>query len=53
MVSGPATERPQAAGFRVRVVHSVPYVGVQFVVSSDPAGGTRAPKGSTVTLGIV
>ena len=48
-----ATQRLEAAGFQVKVVHSALYVGVQYVVSSDPSAGTRAPKGSTVTISIV
>ncbi len=48
-----ATQRLEAAGFRVRVQRSSLYVGVQYVVSSDPSGGSKAPKGSTVTISIV
>ena len=48
-----ATQRLEAAGFKVRVQRSDLYVGVQYVVSSDPRGGEKAPKGSTVTLGVV
>nr|WP_200936311.1 Stk1 family PASTA domain-containing Ser/Thr kinase [Marmoricola sp. Leaf446] len=48
-----ATARLEAAGFEVEVQESSLYIGVQYVVSMDPGGGGRAPRGSTVTLGIV
>mgnify|MGYP006212664175 CR=1 FL=1 len=34
-------------------VQSDVYVGLEFVVSSDPPQGTMAPSGSTVTLFLV
>ncbi len=42
-----------AAGFKVNVVEASLYVGVQYVVTTNPAAGSRAPRGSTVTVGIV
>jgi len=48
-----ATERLEEAGFEVRTQRSDVYVGLEFVVSSDPAQGTKAPEGSVVTLSLV
>ena len=48
-----ATARLEDAGFEVRTEHSEVYVGLEFVVKSDPAQGTMAPKGSTITLYLV
>ena len=48
-----AQQRLEAAGFRVSVRHASLYIGVQYVVSTDPGGGTRAPRGSTVVVSIV
>ena len=48
-----ATEQLKAAGFNVDVRHSTVYIGVKYVVSTDPGRGTSAPKGSTVTVNIV
>lgn len=42
----------EAAGFRVDQQRSDVYIGVQYVVSQSPSGGS-ARKGSTVTIGIV
>ena len=48
-----ATKRLEAAGFRVRVEEASLYIGVQYVVSTDPSGGSKAPKGSTVVVSVV
>ncbi|ROR92057.1 Stk1 family PASTA domain-containing Ser/Thr kinase [Nocardioides aurantiacus] len=48
-----ATARLEAAGFDVEVEESSLYIGVQYVVATDPGAGGRAPRGSTVTLSIV
>ena len=48
-----ATERLEALGFEVRTEKSDAYIGVGFVYSSDPAEGTMAPKGSTITLFLI
>ncbi len=48
-----ATSRLEAAGFAVQVRRSDLYVGVQYVVSTDPSGGSMAPQGSTVIVTVV
>ena len=48
-----ATQRLEDAGFVVKVRHSSMYIGVQYVVATDPGRGTTAPKGSTVIVSIV
>jgi beta-lactam-binding protein with PASTA domain/serine/threonine protein kinase len=48
-----AQDRLEGAGFHVEVRHSNVYIGVQYVVSTDPGGGAMAPKGSTVIVTIV
>ncbi len=48
-----ATQRLEAAGFQVRTERSDVYVGLEFVVQSDPQQGTMAPQGSVVTLFLV
>jgi serine/threonine-protein kinase len=48
-----ATERLEELGFEVRTEESDSYIGVGFVYSSDPSGGTMAPKGSTITLFLI
>jgi serine/threonine-protein kinase len=50
---GAATERLEQAGFKVRVRQASLYIGVQYVVSTNPAGGSKAPKGSTVVVSVV
>jgi serine/threonine-protein kinase len=40
-------------GFRVEVVHSGVYIGVDRVIGSNPAEGQSVPRGTTVTLSIV
>jgi serine/threonine-protein kinase len=40
-------------GFQVAVTQNPLYVGADYVVGSDPAEGSMAPQGSTVTLSIV
>ncbi len=48
-----AQKRLRAAGFRVTVRHASLYIGVQYVVATDPEGGSKAPKGSTVVVSVV
>ena len=48
-----ARQRLAAAGFRVTVRRASLYVGVQYVVTTDPGGGTKAPRGSIVVVGVV
>ena len=50
---GAATQRLEAAGFEVRVRQASLYIGVQYVVSTDPAAGSKAPKGSTIVVSVV
>ncbi len=48
-----ATQRLEQAGFRVKVQHASLYVGVMYVVGTNPSGGTTARKGSTVVVSVV
>ncbi len=48
-----ATAKLEAAGFQVSTEHSTVYVGLEYVVSTDPSRGTMAPRGSTVTISLV
>ncbi len=48
-----ATARLEAAGFKVTVRRASLYVGVQYVVATDPGRGSSAPKGSTVVVSVV
>jgi eukaryotic-like serine/threonine-protein kinase len=48
-----ATQALEDLGFKVEVAHNPLYVGANYVVGSDPAEGSMAPRGSTVTLSIV
>ncbi len=48
-----ATAALQAAGFKVTTAKSQLYVGLGYVVSSDPGAGAKAPRGSVVTLYLV
>ncbi|HLN78463.1 MAG TPA: Stk1 family PASTA domain-containing Ser/Thr kinase [Nocardioidaceae bacterium] len=48
-----ATRRLQEAGFQVQTQRSDVYVGLEFVVQSDPQQGTMAPRGSTITIFLV
>ena len=48
-----ATEAMTSAGFRVRTEQSTLYVGLEYVVETDPAEGSAAPKGSLITLFLV
>jgi eukaryotic-like serine/threonine-protein kinase len=44
----------QDKGFQVKTSHSsLLWLGLGYVASSNPAGGTKAPKGSTITLNLV
>jgi serine/threonine-protein kinase len=47
-----AIKRLQEAGFEVEVERHQNYVGLHFVLTQSPGGGS-APKGSTVTITIV
>jgi serine/threonine-protein kinase len=48
-----ATKELEDLGFKVEVAHNPLYVGANYVVGSDPAEGSMAPRGSVVTLSIV
>jgi serine/threonine-protein kinase len=48
-----ATTELRGLGFRVHVVRSPYYIGVGYVYSSSPDGGSMAPKGSLVVLHII
>ncbi len=48
-----ATARLEAADFKVTVRRASLYVGVQYVVATDPGRGSSAPKGSTVVVSVV
>jgi beta-lactam-binding protein with PASTA domain/serine/threonine protein kinase len=48
-----ATETLEAAGFEVDVDHSDGYLGLGYVVSQDPDGGSMAPPGSTITISLI
>jgi serine/threonine-protein kinase len=43
----------QAAGFEVQVTRASIYLGLQYVASTSPGSGSRAPKGSTIVVRIV
>ncbi len=47
-----AVEKLTDAGFDVEQQRSEVYIGVQYVVSQSPSGGS-APRGSTIVLGLV
>ncbi|MGI8458694.1 MAG: PASTA domain-containing protein [Propionibacteriaceae bacterium] len=48
-----ATSTLKAAGFTVATRHASLYLGLGYVAGSDPGGGTKAPRGSTITLALV
>jgi serine/threonine-protein kinase len=48
-----ATEKLEALGFRVKTEKSATYIGLGYVVSSNPSAGTRVRKGSTIVLSLV
>ncbi|GAA4108392.1 Stk1 family PASTA domain-containing Ser/Thr kinase [Nocardioides fonticola] len=48
-----AREKLEALGFKVEVQNSRAYIGLGYVLSSDPDAGQQVPKGSTVTLYLV
>lgn len=45
-----ATEKLEDAGFKVEVVEADLYIGLGYIVSQNPAAGTMAPIGSTITI---
>lgn len=48
-----ARDTLEDAGFKVDVEHHQNYIGLGYVLTSDPGLGTMAPRGSTVTITIV
>ncbi len=48
-----ATERLEDLGFHVVTDDAAGSLGLGFVWSQDPAGGSMAPKGSTITLSLI
>ncbi len=53
MGQGAATEKLEQAGFKVEYKESGTYLGLHFVLRSDPSAGSMVPKGSTITLYLV
>ncbi len=45
-----ATDKLEGLGFEVEVERNSDYFGLGFAVRTDPPSGSRAPKGSTITL---
>ena len=48
-----ATRQLEEAGFEVRTEKSALYVGLEYVVGTDPKQGSMVPKGSVITLSLV
>ena len=48
-----ATKTLEAAGFKVKVQRASLYIGVQYVVGTNPSGGSKARKGSTIVVSVV
>ena len=48
-----ARERLEALGFEVRTEKAPGHLGLGYVFSTDPGGGSMAPKGSTITLSVI
>ncbi len=48
-----ATRTMENAGFEVRTENSQLYVGLEYVVETDPGAGSLAPEGSVITLFLV
>jgi serine/threonine-protein kinase len=53
MSASSATSRLEAAGFAVSVVKTQYYIGLGLVVRQSPGPGSKAPKGSTITIAVV
>ncbi|SDM70422.1 serine/threonine protein kinase [Nocardioides szechwanensis] len=50
---GAATAELEALGFEVKTEESGSYIGLGYVLSTDPAAGEMIPLGSTITLFLV
>ncbi|HMD11445.1 MAG TPA: Stk1 family PASTA domain-containing Ser/Thr kinase [Marmoricola sp.] len=48
-----AAKRLEEAGFTVKYRNSATYLGLHYVLRSDPSAGSMVPKGSTITLYLV
>ncbi|WP_240181840.1 Stk1 family PASTA domain-containing Ser/Thr kinase [Nocardioides sp. 616] len=48
-----ATEQLEALGFVVETRESSTYIGLGFVLSTDPDAGESVPRGSTITLSLI
>ena len=48
-----AKKRLEEAGFKVELKASSAYLGLHYVLRTDPKGGSMAPKGSTITMYLV
>jgi serine/threonine-protein kinase len=48
-----ATQKLEALGFKVETEKSSTYIGLGYVVSSNPSAGSRVRKGSTIVLSLV
>ena len=48
-----AKQTLEGLGFRVETQEAPGSLGLGFVWSQDPEGGTRVPKGSTITLTLI
>ncbi len=48
-----AKDRLESAGFEVTERHASLYIGVKYVVGTDPKAGAKVPKGSTIIVSIV
>jgi eukaryotic-like serine/threonine-protein kinase len=48
-----ATKKLEELGFKVRTAKTDAYIGLGYVFSTDPGGGSKAPYGSTITLNLL
>ncbi len=53
MGQGAAANLLKRAGFKVKYKESASYLGLHYVLRSDPPRGSMVPKGSTITLYLV
>ena len=49
----PPLSKLEQAGFKVAYKESGTYLGLHYVLRSDPSAGSMVPKGSTITLYLV
>jgi serine/threonine-protein kinase len=48
-----ATEKLESLGFKVKTAHAAAYLGLGYVYSTNPGGGKKVPKGSTIVLDLL